>query len=280
MLENLINIMAEYLYKNWVEIASKLSISVIVFFIILFLIKQIIKKIKERIEKNSIQTDEKYTKKISNLIGSIIFTLLMIFNILIIFEIIWFDVALLMWWISLGIWFAMETTIWNMVSGIMILLNKKVKLWDFVQMMWSLNLSWVIDEINIRYTIIKTIDKRRVIVPNMKLAITPIKTLKTEPLIRGEIDLTLPRNIDVDKIKKILIDTINSEEKVLHKNYTNVFISWFNFNWINFKWFFFYDPQWWKWKFIICSDLRKKLKIIFKNLDISEPYQNITITTE
>lgn len=280
MLENLISIIAEYLYQNWIEIASKLLISVIVFFIILFLIKQIIKKIKERIEKNSIQTDEKYTKKISNLIGSMIFTLLMIFNILIIFEIIWFDVALLMWWISLGIWFAMETTIWNMVSGIMILLNKKVKLWDFVQMMWSLNISWVIDEINIRYTIIKTIDKRRVIVPNMKLAITPIKTLKTEPLIRWEIDLILPRDIDVDKIKKILIDTINSEEKVLHKDYTNVFISWFNFNWISFKWFFFYDPKWWKWKFIICSDLRKKLKIIFKNLWISAPYQNITITTE
>lgn len=280
MLENIVKLITDYLSENWKEIAIKLLIAVTVFFVILFFIKRLTKKIKARIEKNSVQTDEKYTKKISHLIWNMIFTLLMIFNVLIVFEIIWFDVALLMWWVSLWMWFAMETTIGNMVSWIMILLNKKVKLWDYVQMLWSLKLTWVIDEINIRYTIIKTIDKRRVIVPNMKLATTPIKTLKTEPLIRWEIDLTLPRNINVEQIKKVLTDTINSEEKVVHKDYTNVFISWFDFHGINFKWFFFYDPKWWKWKFVICSELRQKLKIIFKKLWINPPYENITITTE
>ncbi|MCF7834962.1 mechanosensitive ion channel [Candidatus Gracilibacteria bacterium] len=280
MLENIVKLITDYLSENGKEIAIKLLIAVTVFFVILFFIKRLTKKIKARIEKNSVQTDEKYTKKISHLIGNMIFTLLMIFNVLIVFEIIGFDVALLMGGVSLGMGFAMETTIGNMVSGIMILLNKKVKLGDYVQMLGSLKLTGVIDEINIRYTIIKTIDKRRVIVPNMKLATTPIKTLKTEPLIRGEIDLTLPRNINVEQIKKVLTDTINSEEKVVHKDYTNVFISGFDFHGINFKGFFFYDPKGGKGKFVICSELRQKLKIIFKKLGINPPYENITITTE
>jgi small-conductance mechanosensitive channel len=185
-----------------------------------------------------------------------------------------------MWWISLGIWFAMETTIWNMVSWIMILTNKKVRLWDYVQMTWSLNISWTIDEINIRYTVVKTLDKRRVIVPNMILAATPIKTLKAEPLIRWEIDFILPRHVEINQIKTLLTDTINLEEKVLHKEYTTVFIKSFDSRWINFKWFFFFNPKWWKWNFVIWSELRTKIQTIFKKYWISIPYEHITITTE
>lgn len=280
MQAELLQAIYNYISQNWLKIIWKVFLAWIIFIWIRIFIKRFTQKVKTKIEWNSTQSDEKYTKKISNLIGNMIFVLLMIFDVLIVFWIIWFDVGILMWWISLGIWFAMETTIWNMVSWIMILTNKKVKLWDYVQMMWSLNISWVVDEINIRYTVVKTLDKRRIVVPNMILAATPIKTLKSEPLIRWEIDFILPRHVEVNQIKKLLTDTINWEEKVIHKEYTNVFIKWFDYRGINFKWFFFYDPKWWKWKFVIWSDLRKKLHVIFKQYWITIPYEHITITTE
>lgn len=277
---NLLQAIYNYISQNWLQIIWKLFLAWIIFIWIWIFIKRVTQRVKTRIEENSTQSDEIYTKKISNLIWNMIFVFLMIFNVLIIFWVIWFDVAILMWWISLGMWFAMETTIWNMVSWIMILTNKKVKLWDYVQMTWSLNISWVIDEINIRYTVVKTLDKRRVIVPNMILAATPIKTFKSEPLIRWQIDFILPRHVEINQIKKLLTDIINWEEKVIHKEYTNVFIKSFDSRWINFKWFFFFDPKWWKWWFVICSDIRKKLHTIFKQYWISIPYEHITITTE
>lgn len=280
MQTKLLQAITNYITQNWLQIIWKIFLSWIIFIAIWIFIKRFTQRVQARIEQNSTQSDEKYTKKISNLIWSMIFVILMIFNVLIIFGVIWFDVAILMWWISLGIGFAMETTIGNMVSGIMILTNKKVKLWDFVQMTGSLNISWVIDEINIRYTVVKTLDKRRVVVPNMILAATPIKTLKSEPLIRGEIDFILPRHVEVNQVKKLLTQTINADEKVIHKEYTNVFIKSFDYRGINFKWFFFYDPKWWKAKFAIASDLRKKIPEIFKQYWISIPYEHITITTE
>ncbi|MEI8252328.1 MAG: hypothetical protein WCG25_00920 [bacterium] len=38
----------------------------------------------------------------------------------------------------------------------------------------------------------------------------------------------MPRNVEVNQIKKLLTDTINLEPKVLHKEYTNVFIKSFD----------------------------------------------------
>jgi small-conductance mechanosensitive channel len=122
----------------------------------------------------------------------------------------------------------METTIGNMMAGIMLMTNEKVRLGDFVQFMGSLNIMGTIEEINVRYTVIRTFDKRRTIIPNSVVASTPIKTLKTETLIRGNIKLRLPRHIDIDQVKSLLIQTINSIDGVLHQEYTNIVVSGFD----------------------------------------------------
>lgn len=122
----------------------------------------------------------------------------------------------------------METTIGNMIAGIMILTNKKIKLGDFVQFFGKLNMRGTIEEINVRYTVIRTFDKKRTIVPNSILAKTPIQTYKIEPLIRGEIFFTVPRHVLVPQVKKIIIETINDHKKVLYKEYTNVRIENFD----------------------------------------------------
>lgn len=92
----------------------------------------------------------------------------------------------------------------------MIMTNQKVRLGDYVQFLGSLNMMGTIEEINIRYTVIRTFDKRRTIIPNATISSTPIKTLKSEPLIRGDLKIRLPRHIEVDQVKSLLIQIINS----------------------------------------------------------------------
>ena len=112
-----------------------------------------------------------------------------------------------------------------MIAGVMIMTNQKVKLGDLVQFLGSLNIIGTIEEINVRYTVIRTFDKRRTIIPNSVIASTPIKTLKTEPLIRGDLTLRLPRYIDINQVKSLLIQIINSIDGVLHTEYTNIVVA-------------------------------------------------------
>jgi len=180
---NIITATIEYIKESAPSFFLKLLLWVLLFTIIYLIIKKVISNVKSKIESNNIVADV-YAKKNAKLVWWVLFIILMIFNILATFQIIWFDVAIIMWWISLSLWFAMETTIWNMISWIFILTNKKIRLWDFVQFMGPLNMMWTIEEINVRYTVIRTFDKRRTVVPNSLIAKTPIRTLKTEPLLR------------------------------------------------------------------------------------------------
>ncbi|HCY21714.1 TPA: hypothetical protein DIC40_07920 [Patescibacteria group bacterium] len=67
------------------------------------------------------------------------------------------------------------------------LTNKKIKLGDFVEFLGKLNLKGIIEEVNVRYTVIRSFDKRRTIIPNSIVAKTPIRTLKSEPILKGEL---------------------------------------------------------------------------------------------
>ncbi|HCY21715.1 TPA: hypothetical protein DIC40_07925 [Patescibacteria group bacterium] len=66
------------------------------------IIKYIVNRVKRKMEGDTLIADV-YAKKNSKLVGSIIFIVLMIFNILSTFEIIGFDVAIIMGGISLSL---------------------------------------------------------------------------------------------------------------------------------------------------------------------------------
>lgn len=80
---------------NGRELLKSAALAVGVFVAFLIVSKKIIAKIKERMQANSIQEDV-YSKKLADLAGNMIYILLMIFNILAVFQVIGFDVALIM----------------------------------------------------------------------------------------------------------------------------------------------------------------------------------------
>lgn len=278
MIESILNNSIIYLKNNWVNLVLDTFLAIWIFIIGYILIQRVVNKIKKRIEENSLEEDI-YIKKNSTLVGKLVFVLLMIFLILAVFQVIGFDTAIIMWWISLSLWFTMETTIRNMIAGIIILTNKKVKLGDFVELLGKLKILWTIDEINIRYTVIKTYERKRIIIPNSILANTPIKTYKSEPLVRGEIFFTVPRHVHIPQVKKILIESINTNTKILYKEYTNVRIENFNAKWIKIKGVFFTDPKE-KTSFVMARELRPVIAENLKKYGINIPYPHITLSTE
>lgn len=277
--EAIINYLISYLKDHGLDILWKTFLAIAVFVVFRYVSKRIVAKIRHRIESYSLQTTE-YSQRISKLVGNVVFILLMIFTVLAVFQVIGFDVALLMWGISLGVWFAMETTIGNMIAGVLLLMNQKVRLGDYVKFFGKLNMMWTIDEINIRYTVIKTFDKRRVIVPNSVVAATPIQTYKSEPLVRGEIKFTVPRHVLFSQIQEIMVPIINGHKSVVHKDYTSVLIAGFDTSGMQIVAYFFVDQLAKKSAFIVGRELKWKIFEEFKKYGIVLPYKHLTLTVE
>ena len=278
MEENIIMKIITYFRENWVNMLLKALLAIVIFVAGYIIIQWVVAKIRKRIEENSLE-ETVYIKRTSGLIGKFVFILLMIFLTLAVFQIIGFDTALIMWGVSLSLWFAMETTIGNMIAGIMILTNQKIKLGDFVQLLGKLNMRWTIEEINIRYTVVRTFDKKRTIIPNSILAKTPMQTYKSEPLIRWELFFTVPRHVHIPQIKEILIQTINKQKSVLYKEYTNVRIENFDNRGIQIKSVFFANPKS-KSPFLIARKLKPIIAANLKKYGINIPYNHMTITVE
>jgi len=267
-----------YINENGLDIIKKVMISLAVFISIYVVLNLIIKKIETQIQDHDIQNN-KYTKRLAHLVWKIIYVIWLVFNILIVCEIMWIDVSLLMAGISLWIWFAMETMIWNIISWFFILTNKKFKIWDFVEVLWSINTRGTIEEINLKHTIIREIDMRRLLIPNSVMSTITMKTLKSENLIRWDLDIYLPRHVNVDQVKKLITDTTNNYKFTEHKEYTNTYIESFDNNGYKFHTIYFIDPK--KCSGMVAgSDIRKEISKVFKQYGISNPYKHLVAEIE
>lgn len=247
-----------------------------VFAALYIIINIIIARIQAKIIGNATDT---YAQRNSKFVGRILFIILLIFAILITFEVVGLDASLIMWGISLSLWFAMQSTIENLVSGILIFTNQKIKLWETIQFLWSLKIMGTIEEITLRYTVIRTFDKRRVIIPNNIVAKTAIRPMKWEALLRWEISITVPRHTPIEQIKSVFTTSINSQKYILHPEYTTIFINTFNDKWIELKGFFFVDPSK-KSPFMATRKIRTLLLEDMKKYGVSIPYPHISLTTE
>lgn len=268
-----------YISEHGLDIIKKVVIATFVFILFYILISLLVKKVESKIIDSDIQTHNTYTNKLANLVWKIIYTIWLIFNLLILCEILWINVSLLMAWISLWLWFAMETMIWNIISWVFILTNKKFKIWDFVEILWNINTRGTIEEINLKHTIIRCIDKRKLLIPNSVMASTTMKTLKTEKLIRWDLEILLPRHVNVEQVKSLINEATNNYENTEHKEYTNTFIENFDNNWYKFHTIFFFDPK--KCTAMVAwSAIRIELSKIFKKYWISNPYKHLNISIQ
>ena len=251
---------------------------VLVFFGLYIASSMIVAHIQKKIMSNNLEASA-YNKKNAEFVGRIIYILCMFFAILISFQVMGFDASIIMWGISLSLWFAVQSTVENLVSGIFILTNQKIRLGEFVQFMGPLNLMGTIEEINIRYTVIRGFDKRRVILPNSLVAKTPIRTMKSEPLLRWDVKFIVPRHTPVDQFRKIFIDTINGNKRILHPEYTSIMINNFTDSGIELKWFFFVNPGK-RSPTLVARDLKMSLFETLKRYGIKTPYPHINLTVE
>lgn len=113
---------------------------------------------------------------------------------------------------GLAVGMALSGTLQNFAGGVMILLFKPFKVGDFISAQGHMG---SVNEIQIFNTILKTPDNKTIIIPNGGLSTSSMTNFSTEPRRRVDFVFGIGYGDDVDKAKKVLLDLINQDSRIL-----------------------------------------------------------------
>jgi len=116
---------------------------------------------------------------------------------------------------GLAISLAAQDTLSNVISGIMIMLDQPFRVGDRIEISGLGTWGDVVD-IGLRSTRIRTRDNRLVIVPNNSISTDQIVNYTyPDPRYRIEIEIGIAYGQDIEKVRKVLVDTVQKVEGVL-----------------------------------------------------------------
>lgn len=258
----------------------KLLIAIVIVWVLVLLAKLFSKFVSNRLKSHSIVDDE-YTGKVSWLVGEIIFYTLLILSLLIWFTILGIDFGWILWWISFGIWFAFKDILWNLIAGILVLTNKEFKLWDVIVIDdEKKDYFGRIEEITIRYTVVRTFDLRKVIIPNLTLITKPIRTYDSEEVIRLETTFTVHYWTDVETSLDLIKKAVNGVSFVKEKSSTKVTVKEFWKHGLEMLVYFYFDPKSGMLIPSAISEVHAAIFAMFQQEGIVIPYPHSTLTVD
>lgn len=258
----------------------KLLIAIVIVGILVLLAKLFSKFVSKRLKSHSIVDDE-YTGKVSGLVGEIIFYTLLVLSLLIGFTILGIDFGWILWGISFGIWFAFKDILGNLIAGILVLTNKEFKLGDVIVVDdEKKDYFGRIEEITIRYTVVRTFDLRKVIIPNLTLITKPIRTYDSEEVIRLDTVFTIHYGSDVETSLAIIKDAVNSVDYVKETQSTKVSVIQFGNHWLEILVYFYFDPNSGMLIQSAKSWVHKAIFQAFRDKGIVIPYPHSTLTVD
>ena len=268
-----------FMNSSIVSYGLKILWAIAVIVVLLIISKFISWIVRKNIVRNA-DPNNKQAEKIAKLMGNITFYILVIFSFFIGFEIVGFNVGLIVWGISFWVWLAFKEILWNMVAGIMILYTKEFKLGDIVEINADQVYFGRIEEITIRYTIIRTIDLRQVIIPNTTLISVPIKTYSSETLIKMIIPFWAHYDSDINQVIDIIKNTVNNCDFVKEKENTKVFLADYLDSSIEFRAMISFDPNGGLLPEMVQWHIYEKINDEFNKYNINIPYNITTLTFE
>ncbi len=107
---------------------------------------------------------------------------------------------------------ALQGSLSNLAGGIMILLFKPFKVGDFIE---GASCTGVVQEITVMYTKLLTVDNKVVVIPNGTLTGSNVTDYSTMPLRRVDLMISASYADDIEKVKSVILETVNAHELVL-----------------------------------------------------------------
>jgi small conductance mechanosensitive channel len=172
---------------------------------------------------------------------------------------------------GLAVGLALQGSLANFASGILIILFRPFKSGDFID---AGGITGTVDKIEIFQTIMKTPDNKLVIVPNAQITGDAITNYSAEPIRRVDLVIGISYDADLRQAKQILEDILKNDPRVLAEPAAAVKVaaladSAVNLNvrpWVN-------SADYWG----VYWDTLEKVKLTFDEHNIGIPYPQMDV---
>lgn len=173
----------------------------------------IIKYVTKLISKNKLtaKVDITVRKFLDNFIKVALYCLLII-SVIAIVGIPMASIVAVLGSAGLAIGLALQGALSNIAGGIMLIIFKPFSVGDYVD---AAGCSGVVDSIGMFYTVIMTLDNKRVTIPNSNITGSNVTNYSCEDNRRVDIVFNVEYGSDITKAKSVIMDVITSNEKAL-----------------------------------------------------------------
>lgn len=172
---------------------------------------------------------------------------------------------------SLAVAFALQNSLSNFASGIMIILLRPFSINDFVQVG---GVSGGVESMGIFTTTLNTPDNKKIYIPNSKITDDIITNFTANDTRRIDFVFSVSYDDDITKVKKTLMDLVKKDPRILNDPAPQVILLEYADSSINFG-----IRAWAKKEdyWIIYWDMNENVKNAFDAADITIPYPQTDI---
>ncbi len=107
---------------------------------------------------------------------------------------------------------ALQGALGNLAGGIMIMIMRPFNVGDYVI---TAGEEGIVKDISLFYTVLLTLDNKKVTIPNGSLMNANVTNCSSEPTRRVDIVFSCAKGENVEKIRKIMLDVMKSTKKVM-----------------------------------------------------------------
>ena len=145
------------------------------------------------------------------------------------------SLAIIFGGLSIGIGFGLQNIASNLISGFILIFERPIKIGDLVEVT-DANIFGRISSINLRSTVIVSLDEKEVIVPNSQLVTEAVHNLTHDnDRFRLRVSVGVSYGSDVELVRKVLIEAAHEHPQVIKEpdstmeNVTPPFVRFVNF---------------------------------------------------
>lgn len=167
---------------------------------------------------------------------------------------------------GLAVGFALQGSLSNLASGVMIIIFRPFRVGDFIE---AAGVCGVVEDVNIFTSTLKTGDNKTVIVPNNAITGGNITNYSKKDTRRVDLTFGIGYGDDIKKAKEVFAKVLASDERVLKDPEPLIAVSELASSSVNFAvrpWV--KNEDYWA----VYFDLTEKVKLALDKADISIPY--------